>query len=66
MYLSTDILDKLRHGGDLRLYVCVGGILGFNYLKMKEQSQERYEYIVGYNQDLHFGSNRLYTALFIL
>ena len=66
MSLSTDILHELCYGSSLRAYVYMKAIIGFIYLQVKEQSQERYEYVVNYDQSLHFGSNRLHTALFNL
>ena len=66
MYLSTDILHELCHGSNLGVYRSMKAIIGFIYLKIKEHSQERYEYVVNYDQGLHFGPNRLYTALFNL
>ena len=33
---------------------------------MREQNNERYEYVENYDQDLRFGPNRFYTALFNL
>ena len=66
MNLSTDVVHKLWYGSRQREYVCIKAIIEFVYLKIKQQSQVRNEYVVTYDLGLVFDSNRLYTAPFNL
>ena len=66
MILSTDVIHELCYGSRWRVCTCIEAIIGFIYLKIKYQSQERYVPIVIYDLSLIFGPNRLYIAPFNL
>ena len=66
MNLSTDVSHELGNSSRQREHICRKAIIGFIYLKMNQQSEERYEYVVIYDLVPIFGPNRLYTAPFKL
>ena len=59
MYLSTDTLHDLRHASNLKVHASTKSTISYIYLKIKEQSQERYEFVVSYDQGFHLDPNRL-------
>ena len=64
MILSTDVLHEFCYDNRYRGYVCIKVIMGFIYLKIKWQNQERYENVVIYDLGLILCPKRLYTAPF--
>ena len=43
--------------------MCIEAFIGLKYVKIEEQRQERYKYVVKYDQGNHFGLDGFYIAL---
>ena len=46
--------------------MCIEAFIDQIYIKIEEQIQERYKYVVKYGQGTHLGLDGFYIALFIL
>ena len=46
--------------------MCIKAFIGLRYVKIQEQRQERYKYVVKYEQGINFGLYGFYIALFNL